>query len=500
MKMLTKRLSYLMLFIPVILTLVFSSSGCQPSSLSGQTQGVTSSPASTSTDLPPTPVDLKIPYELISQESLFSYLKDLTSIQPYSGWRNSASSGEAEALDYVEEKMMAFSSLKAGGLELERQSFPVFLSTEIWDSRLTLTLNGQEIKVPAEGIRGNRFSRPMAVYFDSDGIINDSDPDPTTAAGSPLIVSDEDVLYSLVKDELNSRILFLDYSLIDRITSRASSDGSRMGGYENTSRLLTMIDQGLAGVVLVAHYSDSSGESHSTSVSEGVNFYWQVPFRRVPILFVRIEDLGAAGIGTWGDLAKISAAQITLDADVFSPGQSGNVIARIPGTDPSKAVILGAHIDSPNTPGALDDGSGSAALLEVGRVLDASHIKPPVDVYLAWFGAEEIGVYGSSYFVSTHQELLDHTLAMVQMDCLGLPLEGKPSNMLKGCPSIQLLTTTLTRIIIILKPSMFPILTFWMLMPVNSNMVRVRSTTHPTGTIHMKPWNGYSRRRMRSLP
>jgi hypothetical protein len=433
MKKTMKRSSHLMLNITIILTLVLCSGGCQPASPTGVSQPVTPGLSATATDLPPTstnltptPVDLEVPYELVSQESLFGFLKDLTSIQPYSGWRNSGSRGEAEALDYVSEKMIEFSSLTAGGMELERQSFPVYLSTEMWEAGLTLSVDGQEIKIPAEGIRGSRFSRPMALYFDSDGVANDPDPDPMTAAGAPLIVLDEDTLYSLVKDDLTGRILFLDYSLIDRITNRAS--GNRMGGVENTDQLITLIDQGLAGVVLVTHYSDQSGESHSTSASEGSNFYWEVPSRRVPMLIVRIEDMGGAGIGDWEDLEKITSAQMVLDIDVFSPGQSGNVIARIPGRDPSKAVILGAHIDSPNTAGALDDGSGSAALLEVARVLDASQLLPPVDVYLAWFGSEELGIYGSSYFVSTHQELLDRTLAMVQMDALGLPLEGKPTS------------------------------------------------------------------------
>jgi hypothetical protein len=193
MKAKGKRFSSL----PIILTLVLCSGGCQPASPAGQATAVTPTPATTSTRLPPTPVDLEVPYGLISRESLFGFLEDLTSIQPYSGWRNSASSGEAEALDYIVEKMTAFSSLKAAGLALERQSFPVYLSTEIWDSSLTLTVGGKETQVPAEGIRGNRFSRPMALYFDSDGVINDSDPDPLAAAGSPLIVRDEDTLYSL---------------------------------------------------------------------------------------------------------------------------------------------------------------------------------------------------------------------------------------------------------------------------------------------------------------
>ena len=73
------------------------------------------------------------------------------------------------------------------------------------------------------------------------------------------------------------------------------------------------------------------------------------------------EILGVTGITAWEHLEKIESAQLTLDVDGYSPGTSGNLIARIPGADSSKAVILGAHIDSPNTPGVFDDGSGSAA-------------------------------------------------------------------------------------------------------------------------------------------
>jgi hypothetical protein len=400
----------------IILMLVLSA-GCRPA---GAQPPV--APA-TETLVPKTPAALPpYPYEMISEESLLGFLEDLTSIQPYSGWRNSASSGEAEGLAYVEKTLGTFSNLQNRGLELERQSFNVYLSTEIWDSSLTLTVDGQEINVPADGLRGNRFNQQLAVSFDSDGALNDSEPDPLTATGAPLFVQDEDALYFLTQDDLEGRILILDYSLIDRATNPASNNG--LGAYENGNRLLEMVNQGIAGMVFVTHFSNTSRQSHGLKVGEGDAFGVEVPSRRIPVLYVRIEDLEPAGIRIWDDLQHIESAELTLDTDIFSPGASGNVIARIPGADPSKAVILGAHIDTPNSPGALDDGSGSAALLEIARVLNDSQIQPPVDIYLAWFGSEELGIYGSSYFVSTHQELLDHTLAMVQMDGLGSPLDG----------------------------------------------------------------------------
>jgi hypothetical protein len=66
------------------------------------------------------------PYALISQDHLFAFLEDLTSIQPYSGWRNSATEGEAEALDTVAVVLGGMEHLNGLGLEIERQEFPSF--------------------------------------------------------------------------------------------------------------------------------------------------------------------------------------------------------------------------------------------------------------------------------------------------------------------------------------------------------------------------------------
>ena len=76
------------------------------------------------------------PFALISQESLFAFMEDLTGIQPYSGWRNSASEGEAEAIDYVTKKLKELGHLDNLGLELERQSFRVFLGHVLFVSLL----------------------------------------------------------------------------------------------------------------------------------------------------------------------------------------------------------------------------------------------------------------------------------------------------------------------------------------------------------------------------
>ena len=91
-------------------------------------------------------------------------------------------------------------------------------------------------------------------------------------------------------------------------------------------------------------------------------------------------------------------------------------------------MIVSAHIDSPNGPGGFDDGSGTVIVLEIARLLDEAGLQPDVDLYLGWYGSHENGLYGSAYFGSTHPEVLDSALAQLQVDCLGMPMEGHTSD------------------------------------------------------------------------
>ncbi len=338
---------------------------------------------------------------LISQDRLFAYLEALTSLQANSGWRNSATEGEAEALDYIAGTLGEFTHLQSLGLELERQSFHVFLATEIWESRLFLTIEGQESQVPTNAISGHRLEIEEALRFDSDGALNDADRNPVEVAGSPLLLrADEDVL-NLAQEDAQGKIVFLDYGAIDP-TATDPGVGAHL--------VAALIEKDVAGLVLVTEREHGKGAGDGT-ILEGADVS-----EVIPMLYIRLEDLAQVGIASWEALAQIEAVRLIWDTDVFSPGQSGNLVARIPGEDSSRAVVLGAHIDSANTPGAGDNGLNCAALLEVARVLDEGVVQPPVDVYLAWLGSHELGFYGSQHFVNTHQELLDRTLAAFLMD------------------------------------------------------------------------------------
>jgi len=83
-------------------------------------------------------------------------------------------------------------------------------------------------------------------------------------------------------------------------------------------------------------------------------------------------------------------------------GFVANVLARIPGKSSDRAVLLSSHYDStPHSPGANDDGVGTAALLETARAIQAGP-RLKHDVIIALVDGEESGLFGARVFAQEH--------------------------------------------------------------------------------------------------
>lgn len=88
-------------------------------------------------------------------------------------------------------------------------------------------------------------------------------------------------------------------------------------------------------------------------------------------------------------------------------GNTYNILAKLKGSQNSKAILVMAHYDSqPNTPGAADDGSGVASMLETIDLLkNADALKN--DIYFLFTDLEEVGLLGAEAFVKSYPELKD---------------------------------------------------------------------------------------------
>lgn len=102
-----------------------------------------------------------------------------------------------------------------------------------------------------------------------------------------------------------------------------------------------------------------------------------------------------------------SAVGIAQGPRGMAIGNTNDVVGRLPGRDSSPAILLMAHYDSVyRAPGAADDGSGVAAILESVRALRAG---PPLahDVIVLFTDGEEAGLLGADAFTNSHPWMKD---------------------------------------------------------------------------------------------
>jgi hypothetical protein len=103
-------------------------------------------------------------------------------------------------------------------------------------------------------------------------------------------------------------------------------------------------------------------------------------------------------------------------------GDIQNIMARLPGGQPGKpstgTVLLMAHYDSvPTGPGAADDLTGTAAVLEVARLLKSAPA-PRNDVLFLLTDGEELGLLGAAWFVDNSPSVKD-VKAVVNLEARG---------------------------------------------------------------------------------
>lgn len=112
-----------------------------------------------------------------------------------------------------------------------------------------------------------------------------------------------------------------------------------------------------------------------------------------------LRELTALGVGP--EVARATALDGST-AGLLRAATVHNIVAKLPGTGSSKAIMLTAHYDTvPSSPGASDDGAGVAAILETLRAVKAGQsLKNDVIVLLT--DGEEVGLLGARAFVGEH--------------------------------------------------------------------------------------------------
>ena len=128
------------------------------------------------------------------------------------------------------------------------------------------------------------------------------------------------------------------------------------------------------------------------------------PGRTDPIFITAPVDVGIPAIMTSFAMGQSLLDGATLRVAVSAtttPNTEFNVIADSRKGDPSRTIVVGAHLDSVEAgPGINDNGSGSSSILEIAEQVAKLKDKPRNRLRFAFWGAEEAGLVGSTAYVN----------------------------------------------------------------------------------------------------
>ncbi|MDZ7742621.1 MAG: M28 family peptidase [Bacteroidota bacterium] len=143
---------------------------------------------------------------------------------------------------------------------------------------------------------------------------------------------------------------------------------------------------------------------------------------RFPVIYVH-TDL---------DPAKIGRVSVNIDSKYKEDYQTQNVMAWVPGKKhPEKFIFLTAHYDHLGRmgkdvyfPGANDNASGTAMILDLARYFSQPGNQPDYSIGFIAFAAEEAGLLGSAYAAEHPPVDLENIEFLVNLDMVGTGSEG----------------------------------------------------------------------------
>ena len=204
-----------------------------------------------------------------------------------------------------------------------------------------------------------------------------------------------------------------------------AGDGCEPGDFDDVRGLIALAERGTCFFAVKARHAHNAGAiallvfNSEPGLFDGTLGDPQAS----PIPAAAID--GAAG----PELAAASSSIVELELVTHrTRSSSQNVIAD---TQPGarRVLLVGAHLDSVLVgPGINDNATGVAALLEIARVVRARH--PQLAVRFAFWGAEELGLFGSSAYAKTVDR--SGIAGYLNFDVLGSP--SRERTVYKGGP------------------------------------------------------------------
>jgi len=169
------------------------------------------------------------------------------------------------------------------------------------------------------------------------------------------------------------------------------------GGCNFGVKVQNASDAGATGVVIF-----NEGNPGRTGVTNGslVDANGDPITTKIPVAFTSF-DIGSELLTQYNDAKQngTSVPHIAISVQTITdPARDDwNVIAESKGGDPNKVLVVDAHLDAIFGAGMLDNGSGSATILDIAEQM--KNVTPRNKLRFIWFGGEELGLLGSQFYV-----------------------------------------------------------------------------------------------------
>jgi Zn-dependent M28 family amino/carboxypeptidase len=309
------------------------------------------------------------------------------------GTREASTPGYTASADYVASQMAA------AGYQVTRQPFPYNFYEELAPPTLTGTSPGFPFTYTnGENISTMDYSGSGTATGVVQGVTDNIVPLPVGQPDSTSNAGCEDADFTGFTGDI---------ALIQRGTCFFSD------------KIANAVEAGAEAVII---FNEGNSEERS-----GIDF-GQASFPQdVPVIEMSAE--AGAELVEFIKAETAAGRQVTLTvttSTVSEERKSENVIAETPTGRTDRVVVSGAHLDSViEGPGINDNGSGSAAQLEVALQMAKLAIQPVNRVRFIWFGAEEAGLVGSAFYVSQLSKPEQKDIAvMLNFDMVGSPNPG----------------------------------------------------------------------------
>ena len=214
---------------------------------------------------------------------------------------------------------------------------------------------------------------------------------PEGVTGEIVYFPSVDALRVAPNDAVRGKIVFIDHNMMP------AQDGSGYGEFGAPRRQGPTIASLKGALAIVIR---SIGTDHHRNPHTGVQYFTDGA-KPIPAGALTVPD--AEQLIRILKRGQPVTMHLTLVSQKTEGGQSGNVIAEVPGRDPNAPILLiGGHLDSwDQGTGAIDDASGVAITTAAAKhIMDAG--RPLRTIRVVWFGAEEPGGFGGEAYAKAH--------------------------------------------------------------------------------------------------